>query len=93
VDTYSRQGKLAYVHLRNVRGKAPFYRESFIDDGDVDMLRVLRILNKNNYRGVIIPDHAPQMTCDAPWHAGMAYALGYIRAALQAMGARHSPAG
>ena len=23
VETYSRQGKLAYVHLRNVRGKVP----------------------------------------------------------------------
>jgi mannonate dehydratase len=23
------------------------------------------------------------MSCAAPWHAGMAYALGYLRAALQ----------
>jgi mannonate dehydratase len=83
VDTYSRQGKLAYVHLRNVRGKVPFYKETFIDDGDVDILRVLRILKRNNFSGVIIPDHAPQMSCAAPWHAGMAYALGYLRAALQ----------
>jgi mannonate dehydratase len=83
VDTYSRQGKLAYVHLRNVRGKVPTYKETFIDDGDVDVLRVLRILKRNGFNGVIIPDHAPQMTCAAPWHAGMAYALGYLRAALQ----------
>ena len=81
VDTYSRQGKLAYVHFRNVRGKVPHYRETFIDEGDIDMLRVLRILKKNGFDGVLIPDHAPQMTCAAPWHAGMAYALGYIQAA------------
>ena len=87
VDTYSRQGKLAYVHLRNVRGKVPFYRETFIDDGDVDILRVLRILKQNRFAGVIIPDHAPQMACAAPWHAGMAYALGYLRAGLRACGA------
>jgi mannonate dehydratase len=86
VDTYSRQGKLAYVHFRNVRGKVPFYKETFIDEGDIDMLRVLRILQQNGYTGVIIPDHAPQMTCAAPWHAGMAYALGYMRAAMQAVG-------
>ena len=30
-------------------------------------------------------DHTPEMTCAAPWHAGMAYALGYIRAAMQAV--------
>ena len=83
VDTYSRQGKLAYVHFRNVRGKAPHYQETFIDEGDMDMLRVLSILKRNGYKGVLIPDHAPQMACAAPWHAGMAYALGYMKAALQ----------
>jgi mannonate dehydratase len=83
VDTYSRQGKLAYVHLRNVRGKVPFYQETFIDEGDVNISQVLRILKRNHFNGVIIPDHAPQMSCAAPWHAGMAYAMGYMRAALQ----------
>jgi mannonate dehydratase len=47
------------------------------------MLRVLQILKKNNYDGVLIPDHTPQMSCSAPWHAGMAFAMGYMRAALQ----------
>lgn len=83
VDHYSRQGKIAYVHLRNVHGKAPHYRETFVDDGDVDMIRVLSILKKNGFDGVVVPDHTPQMACQAPWHAGMAYALGYIRALLQ----------
>ena len=83
VDRYSRQGKIGYVHLRNVRGKVPHYCESFIDDGDVDVPRVLTILRRNGFEGVIIPDHAPKMTCDAPWHAGMAYAMGYLRASLQ----------
>jgi mannonate dehydratase len=87
VDQYSRQGRLAYVHFRNVTGKAPHYRETFVDDGDIDMLRVLRLLKANDYDGVLIPDHTPQMTCGAPWHAGMAYALGYLRAGLQAIGA------
>ena len=88
VDEYSRQGKLAYVHFRNVSGKVPHYRETFIDDGDIDMFRVLRILKTNSYDGVLIPDHTPQMTCGAPWHAGMAYALGYMRAALVALESR-----
>jgi mannonate dehydratase len=57
-----------------------------LDDGDIDMLRVLRILKANDYRGVLIPDHTPQMQCGAPWHAGMAYALGYMRCALQSIG-------
>ena len=87
VDRYSRQGRLGYVHLRNVTGKVPRYRETFIDDGDVDIMRVLQILHRNGFEGVLIPDHTPQMACEAPWHAGMAYAMGYIRAALRSLGA------
>ena len=86
VDTYSRQKRLAYVHLRNVRGKAPHYQETFVDEGDIDMLRVLQILQKNGFDGVVIPDHAPQMTCGAPWHAGVAYACGWLKAAIQSIG-------
>jgi len=82
VDRYSRQGRIAYVHLRNITGKAPCYRETFIDDGDVDMSQVLGILARNGFDGVVIPDHTPQMTCAAPWHAGMAHALGFIRGVL-----------
>jgi mannonate dehydratase len=82
-DQYSRQHKLGYVHFRNITGKVPFYRETFLDDGDIDMIRVLRILKRNGFDGVLIPDHTPQMACAAPWHAGMAFAMGYMRAALQ----------
>lgn len=87
VDTHSRQGRIGYVHFRNVTGKVPTYRETFIDDGDVDMLRVLEILQRNDFDGVLIPDHTPAMTCAAPWHAGMAYAMGYMKAAMRAVGA------
>jgi mannonate dehydratase len=82
VDHFSGNGNIAYVHFRNVHGKAPHYREMFVDDGDVDMPRVLSILKRNNFQGVLIPDHTPQLTCAAPWHAGMAFALGYMKAAI-----------
>ena len=90
VEQYSRQGKIAYIHLRNVLGKVPHYRETFIDEGEVDMVRILSILKKNNFDGVIIPDHTPQMTCSAPWHAGMAHSLGYIAAVLGVLEKRYS---
>ena len=85
VDRYSKQGNIAYVHFRNVHGKVPDYHEVFVDEGDMDMYRILQILHKNNYDGVLIPDHTPQMTCAAPWHAGMAYALGWMRAAMASL--------
>jgi mannonate dehydratase len=84
-DRYSSLGKIAYVHLRNVRGKVPNYRETFIDEGDVDMVRILAILKRNGFDGVIIPDHTPQMSCSAPWHAGMAHTLGYVAGVLSSL--------
>jgi mannonate dehydratase len=42
VDQYSQQNAIAYVHLRNVRGKVPHYHEVFIDEGDIDICRVMR---------------------------------------------------
>jgi mannonate dehydratase len=85
VDQYSGQQRLAYVHFRNVAGKVPYYHETFIDDGDIDMIRVLSILHDNGFDGVLIPDHSPQMSCSAPWHAGMSYTLGFMCAALRAV--------
>ena len=82
IETYTAQGKIAYVHLRNVRGKVPDYYETFIDDGDVDMVRALRLYHENGFDGVLIPDHTPEMACAAPWHSGMAYALGWMRATI-----------
>ena len=79
-EMYARDNRLAYIHLRNVKGKVPMYRETFIDEGDLDVKRIIKILNEINYEGVIIPDHTPLMACDAPWHAGMAYAMGYLKA-------------
>jgi len=85
LNSYASQNKISYVHARNVKGKVPVYDEVFIDEGDIDMFKSLRILKQNNFDGVLIPDHTPELICDASWHAGMAYALGYIRAVLKAL--------
>lgn len=82
-DHYAAQDKIGYVHFRNVKGKVPNYYEVFVDEGDIDMVEIIRILDRHNYEGVLIPDHTPQMSCDAPWHAGMAYAMGYMQAAMK----------
>ena len=64
-------------------GKVPKYHETFVDDGDIDMAEIVRILRDEDYQGVMIPDHTPEMACAAPWHAGKAFALGYMRALVQ----------
>ena len=80
IDHYAQQDAIGYIHFRNVRGTVPQYQEVFIDEGDLDMAEALRRLHQHNYQGVLIPDHTPEVSCGAPWHAGMAYAIGYMRA-------------
>jgi mannonate dehydratase len=79
-DRYTKQGNVAYIHFRNVRGKVPTYTETFIDEGQIDMRRIIGILKRNRFDGMLVPDHTPQMSCAAPWHAGMAFAMGYMKA-------------
>jgi mannonate dehydratase len=82
IRRYAATGRIHYVHFRNVKGKAPNYREVFVDEGDVDMIDALGVYREAGYTGVLIPDHTPHTSCAAPWHAGMAYALGYLRSAM-----------
>jgi mannonate dehydratase len=85
IEQYASQSKISYIHFRNVRGKVPKYQEVFLDEGDIDMFQALRLLKKHRFDGVLIPDHTPLMTCEGAWHAGMAYALGYMQAALKSV--------
>lgn len=83
VRRFAARKRIGYIHFRNVSGKVPKYHETFVDDGDIDMAEVVRVLRDENYDGVLIPDHTPEMSCEAPWHAGKAFALGYMRALVQ----------
>lgn len=83
-ERYLMQGRIGYIHFRNVRGRVPDYHETFIDEGEIDMPRIINMLRRHNWDGILIPDHTPLPDCDAPWYAGMAFAMGYIRALLHA---------
>ena len=63
VDRYAQAARIAYIHFRHVRGKVPGHLETFVDEGDIDMPRVIQILHAHGYEGVLIPDHTPEMTC------------------------------
>jgi mannonate dehydratase len=68
--------------LRNVKGRDPDDYEMFVDDGDIDMVRALRPYHSHGHDCGLIPDHTPALRCAAPWHAGMAYAIGWMRATI-----------
>ena len=85
IDHFTKMNKIAYVHFRNVRGQLPNYYEEFIDSGDVDMIRAMKIYKQNGYKNMLIPDHVPAMKVKEPWVTGVAYAIGYMRAIMKAL--------
>jgi mannonate dehydratase len=84
---FGAQGKLVHVHFRNVRGTLPQgrgYEEVFVDDGDLDMAKVVRTLDEVGYDGVIDYDHPITITGDGPLPKQyIAFAVGYMRGLLQ----------
>jgi mannonate dehydratase len=89
IRRFGRQGKLFHVHFRNVRGTLPArggYSEVFLDEGDLDMAKVLAALVEVGYEAIIDYDHAMHITGDQPLPKQyIAFAVGYMRALLQAI--------
>jgi mannonate dehydratase len=80
---FGSRGKIFNVHFRNIRGGFLSFQETFPDDGDVDMLRCLRVYREVGYDGMIMPDHAPQIEGDTRGAQAFAFAFGYIQALIQ----------
>jgi len=79
--------KIFSVHFRNIAGGFLNFRETFIDNGDVDMLRAMRVYKEVGYDGMMMPDHVPQVEGDTGQFQGFAFAFGYIKALIAAVNA------
>jgi mannonate dehydratase len=80
---FGKEGKIFNVHFRNIKGGRGKFEETFPDDGDVDMLRALRVYKEVGYDGMVMPDHAPTIDGDAG--QAQAFAFGYIQGLIQAL--------
>ncbi len=81
----SRQ-KIFNVHFRNIEGGFLNFRETFIDNGSVDMLKAMRVYKEVGYDGMMMPDHVPRVE-GVGNDQGFAYAFGYIKALIAAVSA------
>ena len=79
--------KIFNVHFRNISGGFLNFRETFIDDGDVDMLKAMRVYKEIGYDGMMMPDHVPSIEGDTSNLQGFAFAFGYIKALIAAVAA------
>jgi mannonate dehydratase len=80
---FAGQKKLFKVHFRNVSAPLPEgFVETFLDDGYMNMYRVVRVLHETGYNGAIISDHVPAMAGGR--RAAEAFSVGYMKGLVQA---------
>ena len=79
-------GKIVYVHFRNIRGTPKRFQEVFLDEGEVDMVAAMRTYKEVGFEGPFMMDHTPRFPNEqATFWGGRAFAVGYIRALIQAV--------
>ncbi|PDQ36163.1 MAG: mannonate dehydratase [Candidatus Lumbricidophila eiseniae] len=84
IRTYGSVGKIAFVHLRDVRGTKFKFEETWHDDGPTDMYACFQAYKDIGFGGVMRPDHVPNLYGEESETAGYAtlgrlFAVGYLR--------------
>ena len=81
---FGKREKLFHVHFRNITAPMPDgFAETYLDDGYMDMYRVMRAFREVEFDGVIISDHLPRMVGGR--RAAEAFSIGYMKALVQAV--------
>ena len=79
---FGRRQKIFNIHFRNICGQRNDFQEVYLDNGDMDMLEVLRTLFEVDYPYMVMPDHVPTHPDDPRGLQAFAFSYGYIKALL-----------
>ena len=82
---FGERQKIFNIHFRNIRGRRDEFQETFPDEGDMDMVAVMRTLKQVGYQYMVMPDHLPRHADDPQGDQAFAFGYGYIKALLQAV--------
>jgi mannonate dehydratase len=69
--------------MRNIRGGLHDFAEVYPDEGDMDFLKIMRILRDTQFSGSLCPDHMPHHPDDPGGLQAFAFGYGYIKALIQ----------
>jgi len=76
--------KIFFVHLRDIRGTADSFHETFHDNGPTDFPALLNLYKEIGFKGAIRSDHVPSMFGENNNHPGYGmtgnlFGIGYIK--------------
>ena len=83
------QGRIHFVHFRDVRGTPERFVETFVDEGPTDMAACVRAYLEAGVDAPLRTDHSPALTGDywvVPGYPTLArlHAVGYVQGLLAA---------
>jgi mannonate dehydratase len=84
VEYLGDRGKIHQVHMRNIRGSLYNFAEVYPDEGEMDFLKIMRILRDVQFSLSICPDHMPSHPDDPGKLQAYAFGYGYINALIHA---------
>ncbi|MBQ3023058.1 MAG: mannonate dehydratase [Clostridia bacterium] len=80
--------KIFFVHFRNTTGSIEHYRETFHDNGELDMAKLIKIYMENGINVPIRVDHVPTLIGESAEVSGYAalgrlFAIGYLKGLIE----------
>jgi mannonate dehydratase len=87
IDYFGPQKKLFKVRVSNVDQPLPHYTATFVDNGYVDIYKVMKALKRVNFDGVLIAENIPQMiatggggrNANGAYDPSLAWTIGYVK--------------
>ena len=83
--------KILFIHFRNVCGGKTCFRETFHDNGEIDMAEAMRLYIRHGIDVPIRVDHVPTLAGEEIGNAGYdvlgrLFAIGYMKGIIEALG-------
>jgi mannonate dehydratase len=91
IRRFGTQGRIHFVHFRDVRGTPERFVETFVDEGPTDMPACIRAYLESGVEAPLRTDHSPALTGDG-WTVpgyptlGRLHAVGYVQGLLAGIG-------
>lgn len=95
IQEFGSQGKIFFVHIRDVEGDANNFRETFHDNGPTNMVEMFKAYHDAGYNGPLRSDHVPTMAGETNNQfgyemKGSLFGIGYIKGIMEALAIKES---
>ncbi|TCC88752.1 mannonate dehydratase [Pedobacter frigiditerrae] len=90
IKEFGNKEKIFFVHIRDVKGTASNFRETFHDNGPTDMVEMYKTYSAIGFNGPIRSDHVPTMAGESNQQHGYEmkgnlFGIGYMKGIMEAL--------